>query len=130
VRAQEWRDSSEGPRTLSPALGTGTIACRGLAGLNGDWPSPIIGGSADSACEDIKDIADEYHADGDTGILDPLVPRLLTRVAMDGETAYSHTLPTSMVEIVQHTQGRDPKALDISRQLIEGNNGARLNGTP
>jgi hypothetical protein len=78
VRAQGWRDSSEGPRTLSPTLGTGTIACRGLAGLNGDWPSPIIGGSADSAYEDIKDIADEYHADGDTGILDPLVPRLLT----------------------------------------------------
>jgi hypothetical protein len=130
VRAQGWRDSSEGPRTLSPALGTGTIACRGLAGLNGGWPSPVVGGSADSACEDIRDIADEYYADGDTGILDPLVPRLLAKLAMDGETAYSHTLPTSMVELVKHAQGRDPKALDISRQLIEGNNGARLNGTP
>jgi hypothetical protein len=58
------------------------------------------------------------------------VPRLLTRVAMDSETAYSHTLPTSMAEIVKYAQGRDPKALDISRQLIEGNNSARLNSTP
>jgi hypothetical protein len=103
VRAQGWRDSSEGPRTLSPTLGTGTIACRGLAGLNGDWLSPIVGGSADSSYEDIKDIADKYHADGDIGILDPLVPRLLARVVIDGETAYSHILLTSMVELIKHT---------------------------
>jgi hypothetical protein len=58
------------------------------------------------------------------------VPRLLTRVVIDSETVYSHILLTSIVELIKHTQGRDPKALDISRQLIEGNNSTRLNSTP
>jgi hypothetical protein len=58
------------------------------------------------------------------------VPRLVTRATIEGETAYSHTLRTSTVELIKHAQGRDPKALDILQRFVEGKEDTRLSGTP
>ena len=97
-----------------------------------DCPHSVAEDCDDAACDahDMS-IVDEWCAAGDTGILDPLVPRLMAAQASQGETAYTLVLKNSMVELLRMTQDRDPTSQDIRTKIEEeGIGGKKLSNTP
>jgi hypothetical protein len=61
-------------------------------------------------------LIDESSTAGDTGILENLMPRLLVRAAITGETAYTD-LPESMEELIKRIQQRDAFAREKQNEL-------------
>ena len=65
------------------------------------WEPRIIPTCAhNNTCTDECKVADESHADGDTGILDILVSWLMVRAAMSTETVYISTPTEPMAELL------------------------------
>ena len=65
------------------------------------WEPRIIPTCAhNNTCTDECKVADESHADGDTGILDILMSQLMIRAAMSTEIAYTSTSAEPMTELL------------------------------
>ncbi len=72
---------------------------------------------------------DESNTDGDTGILDTLVPRLLVNAAMETETAYSE-MPETMAQLLLRLQLSDAEASKQCGKLASVPQGSEAECSP
>ena len=82
------------------------------------WEPRIIPTCAhNNTCADECKAADEGHADGDTGIPDILVSRLMVRAAMSTETAYTSAPAEPMAELLRVIQNKNKDTARILSEL-------------
>ena len=96
VLQEKLQQSLKGPECLTRPIQADLLA-QGVVEIGSLHPTKA---SIEDSCDSNTELADEYCTNGNTDILDLLVPHHMVRAAMASETAYSITPKDSMIDLI------------------------------